>query len=235
MSNAYEILSDPIKRGKYDLYRLNPFYRTSQRSSQGSGSKDSEVWVDGNDGFDLAFDFMDKIIDRIFGLGDDSEEELIDLELSFAEIMTGCHKTIKSADGRSIAIKVPKGVKSGETVRLRSQGSLLASGRRVDILITVKSKEDSDFTRIGNDLYLKKKISILDLIQGCNVQVEDPCGKPIKFKVPSKSADASKLRLKGYGIESGSYKGDLYVEFIAFVPDNLSERDLAIIDEAKNE
>lgn len=187
--------------------------------------------MDGNDGFDLAFDFMDKIIDRIFGLGDDSEEELIDLELSFAEIMTGCHKTIKSADGRSIAIKVPKGVKSGESVRLKSQGSLLASGRRVDILITVKSKEDPKFTRIGNDLYLKKKISILDMITGCNVQIEDPCGKPIKFQVPPNTEDTSKLRLKGYGIENGSYKGDLYVEFIAFVPSDLSEEDLAIIEQ----
>lgn len=213
---------------------MNPFYKTSNRSNREGSSPGSEVWVDGNDGFDLAFDFMDRIIDRIFGLGDDSEEELIDLELSFAEIMTGCHKTIKSADGRSIAIKVPKGVKSGESVRLKSQGSLLASGRRVDILITVKSKEDPEFTRIGNDLYLKKKISILDMITGCNVQIEDPCGKPIKFQVPPNTEDASKLRLKGYGIENGSYKGDLYVEFIAFVPSDLSEKDLAIIEQHKS-
>lgn len=172
---------------------------------------------------------MDKIIDRIFGLGDDSEEELIDLELSFAEIMTGCHKTVQSADGRSIAIKVPKGVKSGESVRLRSQGSLLASGRRVDVLITVKSKVDAIFSRIGNDLYLKKKVSILDLITGCNLQVEDPCGKKIKFQVPAKTLDGSKLRLKGFGIENGHYQGDLYVEFLAFTPEGLSQKELAMV------
>jgi len=191
------------------------------------------VWVDDKDGFDLAFDFMDNIIDRIFGLADDSEEELVTLELDLAEIMTGCQKTVKSADGRSIVVKVPKGVKSGESVRLRSQGSRLASGRRVDILITVKTKSDPAFTRIGNDLYVKKKISILDLISGCDVYLEDPCGKRIKFQIPHNTQDASKLRLKGYGIENGNYKGDLYVEFISFVPENLSKEELAIIKEAK--
>jgi len=124
-----------------------------------------------------------------------------------------------SINGESFDIKIPAGIKSGETLRVRGKGKK-ASGQSGDLLIKVEVADSPEYERKGNDLYKTFDVPLKDALFGGKVQVQTP-QKEVSLKVPKNTKNGQKFRLKGKGVpdRKTALKGDLYLIANIVLPD----------------
>lgn len=121
---------------------------------------------------------------------------------------------------KSVKVKLPKGVKEGQKIRLKGEGKKDSYGRSGDLFLIVHFK-DSVYQIDGADL--TKDIEILPSIAvlGGKVDIETLHGK-INIKIPAGVSSGKTLRLKKLGLPSDSGYGDLNAKIKIVVPENLS-------------
>ena len=165
ISEAYEVLSDPEKRQRYEQFGQ---YWNQAGAPQGAGA-DVDFGRYGN--FD---DFVNDLLGRFggpagFGSGGfpgaatqgvnlDAEANL---KVSFAEAFRGCERSLQVNQER-VQVRIPPGVRSGSRLRLKGKGNLQpSSGRRGDLYLNIQLENhpvwsiDGDLMRA--DLRLKGK------------------------------------------------------------------------------
>ncbi|CAG0911348.1 unnamed protein product [Cyprideis torosa] len=121
-----------------------------------------------------------------------------------------------SADGhvttrdRTLNVRIPKGIRPGQQIRLAGQGAAGYGGAEAGDLYLVVEFRDHPLYRVdGADLYLDLPVAPWEAALGAAVKVPTPLGK-VGLKIPANSRQGQKLRLKGRGL-SGKQAGDLYV------------------------
>ncbi|QDW73274.1 J domain-containing protein [Lachnospiraceae bacterium KGMB03038] len=153
-----------------------------------------------------------------------------DISVSFDEAAFGCEKVIhleNSADGsvQSLQVKIPAGIESGKTVRLRGKGQPGAGGGQAgDLLLKVTVGERPGFQRKGMDLYTTVRVPFATAALGGEATVQTIYGN-VLCKIKEGTQSGSKIRLRGKGIVSmkdPSVHGDQYVTVEVQVPRNLS-------------
>jgi curved DNA-binding protein len=124
-----------------------------------------------------------------------------------------------SINGESFDVKIPAGIKSGETLRVRGKGKEY-QGHRGDLLIKVDVADSPEYERKGNDLYKTVDIPLKTALFGGKIQVQTP-EKEVTLKVPKNTKNGQKFRLKGKGIPDRKTKlrGDLYLVANVVLPD----------------
>lgn len=148
------------------------------------------------------------------------------VEIAFADAVSGARRRMVMADGTALDVKIPAGVATGQTLRLKSQGQASPySGPPGDALLEVIVKEDKRWTRKGNDLHMSVPVSLKTAVLGGSVEVETPTG-PVTLKVPAGSNTGSTLRLRGKGVQTKPKPGNLYarVEIVLDDPKNAGLR-----------
>ncbi|MDP3532428.1 MAG: DnaJ C-terminal domain-containing protein [Alphaproteobacteria bacterium] len=234
---AYEILSDPIKRKKFDAGQIDaeghdvhpgfkghsgfdPFASQRAGSSQG-GSRGSDSFS-----FDNNFDSSNFFSD-LFGWsnkrkqapqkGDDIQYTL---KLPFLESIKGAKKRVSMPNGRALNITIQPGTKNGQILRLKGQGDASAlGGVSGDALVEIVVEDDPYFSRLGNDIHLNLPITLQEAILGAVVTIPTISGN-VNLKIPAGSNTGSKLRLKNKGIEvAANIFGDQIVELKVVLPD----------------
>jgi len=111
---------------------------------------------------------------------------------------------------RKLKIKIPKGIKQGQQIRLTGQGEPgAAGGVDGDLYLELEFKKHPYFSAEGYDLYLKLPVTPWEAALGAKMKIPTPSGI-IELKIPADSASDNKLRLKGKGIPA-KIPGDLYV------------------------
>jgi curved DNA-binding protein len=111
---------------------------------------------------------------------------------------------------RVLSVQVPKGILSGQTIRLAGQGAAAGpSGSPGDLFIEVEFQPHSLYRVDGRDLYLDLPVAPWEAALGAGVKTPTP-GGPVDLKIPAGSHAGTKLRLKGRGIPAAT-PGDLYV------------------------
>ncbi len=262
INEAYAVLSDAEKRKQYDTYGMSGF---QQRYTQediyrgfnmgdlfkdlGFGNKDLVSIIFGGrqpggqqgrgagrrGGFD--FDPEDFTARQQRPAGDlDLNYEL---EIPFMDAIRGSEKRLAFSGPQGtdeIKVKIPKGINSGQRLRLQGKGSKDPyTGRAGDLYVTVKVGEHPVFKRVGNDLYVTKEIKFSEAALGGSVEVPTIDGAK-QIRVPPGVKASTKVRMKGLGVsQPGVAPGDQYVEVVIDVPKRLSDRQRALLEDLRKE
>jgi len=222
---AYEVLSDPEKKQQYDQYGDQMF-----------GGQNFHDFARGQgQGVDL-----DEILRQMFGGGAGSSaggfggfgggaggfggfggpdlDMQARITIPFMTSITGGKHSI-SANGQTFDIKIPAGIKSGETLRVRGKGKQY-QGQAGDLLIKVEVAPSSEYERKGDNLYKTFDVPLKEALFGGKVQVQTP-EKEVSLKVPKNTKNGQKFRLKGKGVpdRKTAMKGDLYLVANVVLPD----------------
>lgn len=158
------------------------------------------------------------------------------LPLSVEEAVQGGEKEISVSDPatgqrRSLTVKIPAGVRSGQKIRLAGQGSPGLGGAAGDLLLKVEIQPDSRFKVDGADIHTTVPVSPWEAALGGEAEVETPTG-PVRVRIPAGSSSGRKIRLRGRGLsKQGGDKGDLLAEIRLVVPDPLSDRERELFEQ----
>jgi DnaJ-class molecular chaperone len=143
-----------------------------------------------------------------------------------------CHGTGVIAASRTLEVKIPKGVRDGQRLRLAGQGaSGVNGGPRGDLYVTVRFAEDDRFERDGDDLYTDLSVSVYVLVLGGEVLVPT-LGGDVRMKIPPETQNEQLLRLAGKGMpRSRGGAGDEFVRVVARLPQGLGERERELFEQ----
>jgi len=233
---AYEVLSDKKKKDEYDLYgdqmfggqNFHDFARQQGgvnvdldeilRNIFGGGSssfgRGSPFGSSG--GFSSSRGGFGGFGSGGFGSGFESArpqdlDRRISITIPFYVAVKGGKHNITLED-ESFDIKIPAGIKDGETLRVRGKGNQVGS-HRGDLLIKVNVAESNEYTRKGDDLYLPINIPLKTALFGGKVKINTLIHDSLTLKVPPNTKNGQKFRVKGAGVPNRKtgIPGDLYL------------------------
>jgi molecular chaperone DnaJ len=132
-----------------------------------------------------------------------------------------------------IPISIPKGISSGQTIKIQGKGEKapgLASG---DLYIVVDIKKHSVFERHGDDIYMTQEISFAQAALGAEIDNIPSLNGRTKLEIPEGTQAGTILRITDKGIPhlKGSGKGDLYVLVKVTTPQKLNPRQKELLQE----
>jgi curved DNA-binding protein len=254
ISEAYEVLSDPESRRRYDAF--GPDFRQvppdiepetwarararSRARTTRTAAGDEDVWV--SSGFSgVDFD-IDDLLAGMFGggqrqgwgrtAGADQEAELV---LSVENAYSGGRRpiTVAGASGpRTFEVTVPAGVTEGQRIRLAGQGGQgTGGGPPGDLYLVVRLAAHPRYRLDGRDLYVDLPLSPWEAALGASVAIGTPEGEA-KVRVKAGTSSGARLRLRGRGLPNPrGGRGDLFAEIKIMVPRSLSKDERRLFEE----
>ena len=230
VSAAYDLLSDPEKRTRYDRGEIDASgaERPERRYYRDFGERRAGNPYASNAGFADFSDFADAddIMSAFFGRSGQrnrnrrGSDARYSLDVDFLDAVNGGTRTVTLPDGSTLDVKIPPGTRDGQTLRLRGKGEPgLGEGSPGDALIQVHVRPHPLFRREGDDIQIDLPISVRDAVLGGKLRVPTPTGT-VTMTIPKWSNTGAKLRLKGKGIlrPDGS-RGDEFVTLKIMLPE----------------
>jgi molecular chaperone DnaJ len=146
---------------------------------------------------------------------------------------SSCQGQGRVRDNKTISVKVPAGVDTGDRIRLSGEGEAGQNrGPSGDLYVDVAVKDHSIFTRDDSNLYCDVPISFATAALGGEIEVPTLDGR-VKLNIPSESQTGKLFRLRGKGVKSvrGSVKGDLLCRITVETPVNLNKKQKELLKE----
>ena len=134
---------------------------------------------------------------------------------------------------KTLAVKIPEGVDTGDRIRLSGEGDVGKHGNG-DLYIQVDVQRHKIFERDGKHLYCEVPINYADAVLGGDIEVPTLDGK-VKIKIPEGTQSHKLFRLNGKGIKPlrGGSKGDILVRVLVEIPVKLNKEQTAILKQFK--
>lgn len=221
INEAYRVLSVPSSKRKYDRM-WNSKFGKGEKAFTGKNQKKA------------IFDIFLGNVEREY-----SKEKIKDLPVKGENIETGINVSlydafyglekqiaIKEVDGnlKTYSVKIPKGIRNGEKIRLIGQGKKGKNGgKNGDLLIEIKIEDDNKFKLKGFDIYTDLLLTPWEAALGTRTMIKT-IDDEINVYVPEgiQTGETLKIPNKGY-YENKEKRGDLVAEVKVVVPKHLSE------------
>ena len=252
VTRAYDLLSDKDKRAQYDRGEIDeegnpkmPFGGGFGRRPGGAGAGPGGAGFEGfpggfsGDPADLS-DLFEGLFGATGGRGgragpggfggfrqrarapQKGADVAYRLQVPFIDAATLAPQRITLGDGKTIDLKLPKGVEDGTRIRLAGKGEP-GTGGTGDAIVTISIASHPFFTREDNDIRLRLPVTLKEAVVGAKVKVPTAEG-PVMMTIPKGSSSGRVLRLKGRGFTGkNGTRGDELITIEIHVPSGDSE------------
>jgi len=143
-----------------------------------------------------------------------------------------CHGQGRVEEHKTLSVKVPAGVDTGDRIRLTGEGEAGAQGGPAgDLYVVVSVREHQIFQRDGKHLYCEVPISFVDAALGGELEVPTLDGR-VKLKIPEGTQTGKLFRLRGKGVAPvrGGGAGDLMCKVLIETPVKLTRHQRELLE-----
>lgn len=246
ISEANTVLSDPEQRQQYDAIRAmgsGARFTSGGPGGPGGGAGFEDVFSNlfgggggrggfGGGGFGGGGQVPPEFADLFGGGGPGfgggfqqpprkGADRTANTSISFGGSIKGTTVHLREPSGEVIDVRIPAGIKDGQSVRVRGKGQQGPAGNG-DLLVKVSVKPHKFFAREDNNIRVHVPVTFAEAALGGQIEVPTITGDTVKLKVPAGSSSGRTLRLKGRGVKTAKATGDLLVTLDVVVPQNLN-------------
>jgi DnaJ-class molecular chaperone len=226
VAGAYDLLSDPDKRQRFDNGEIDA--SGSERPRQ-QYYKDYAAEAAAGHPYENRSGFAD------FAEADDIFAELLRrqaresrrargadlhyrLSIEFLDAVNGTTKRLTLPEGGSLDVTIPHGIQEGQVLRLRGKGApSIGEGEAGDALVEISVNPHRVFVRHGDDIHIDLPVTLAEAVLGARIEAPTPTGSVI-LTVPKGSNTGTVLRLKGKGVPRRGGHGDELVKLKVMLP-----------------
>ncbi|HQT91037.1 MAG TPA: DnaJ C-terminal domain-containing protein [Candidatus Kryptobacter bacterium] len=248
INEANEVLSDPVKRKKYDQFGADwKHYEEAgaqpggfdwSKYAAGGGGQTYRTTMNESDGM-FADEGVNDLFEMLFGQrsgqhrgrrgvaikGEDLETETT---LSLEEAYHGTTRLIH-LNGQTIKVTIKPGVADQQTLRIPGKGRRgLGGGPNGDLYLNVRIAPNPEFQRKGNDLHRDLPVDLYTALLGGKTQITTLKGRAT-VTIPKGTPNGKELRLQGLGMPVYGKKnefGNLLVKVDILLPEQLGEEEI---------
>ncbi len=237
INEANEVLSDPVKRKKYNELGVNwrNFEQQGKQSGNPFGKQNGGQYYDEGDAGDFFGGSHSDFFEQFFGKGagrggrgfkstanQKGQDFETQLELSLEEAFQGASRIIQ-LENEQIRVTSKPGAYNGQVLRIKGKGGKGGAGNHGDLFVKVSVPPHPLFNRKGDDLYTSHAIDLYTAILGGETIVNTLAGQ-MKVKITAGTQSEKTIRIKGKGMPINGKPesfGDLYIQLKVHLPEKL--------------
>tara|TARA_R110002060_G_scaffold36175_3_gene47106 strand:- start:2000 stop:2848 length:849 start_codon:yes stop_codon:yes gene_type:complete len=230
VSSAYEILTDPQKKVKYQ-HQSNP-HGTREGWTSGWNQEGMDMFEEmvRNSGFGNMFD-------QRYGWsqGGKGRDVRAKMQVTLHEAYYGTDRRM-NIGVKTLNIHIPKGVRSGQNLRIKGEGQKgVTEDKNGDLLIEVLVLNNSEYFLDEQGIHTMVHVDLYDVVLGCDKKIK-VFDRTLSYKIPRGTQNGKTLRVRGKGFpiwkKEGVF-GDLLISIIIDIPKDLNQHEIKLFEKLK--